>query len=474
MYIEYMDKAHTQQLVTYRHSRPAALVLLALVFGLVNGANAQFSTGDEYNLLDYAGSATANPIARLHDALESGETVLDYKAGERGYLDSLLAQLDIDPESQMLVFSPTSLQHKLISPERPRAVFFNETTFIGFVQNSTIVEVTTIDDEKGLVFYTFDNVPRESKLFERADQTCLVCHDTQGTMGGGVPMLMALSSVYSTRNVPLKNYSGIGNVTDSTPIADRWGGWYVTGRHGLQPHLGNILLERPEDLDNLDDFRIWNLESMADSPWMDPSPYPADTSDIVALMVLEHQVTVQNQITYVKFKAPAVLKRREMAHEHAARSWADLTPEAQNALTRMLDNLVQDMVFIGAADLQSPISGNAAYAQAFVARGPVDGEGRSLREFDLRKSLFRYPLSYLVYTDDFNALPVYTMDYIYSRLEAWLSGDLEFDGPTQFTLAERRTALDILKATHPGFQDYLARRSAEASGLETARLDSWR
>jgi len=445
------------------------LAALTLLPGPVAG---QFSNSDEYSMIDYASPATKNSIARLHEAVASGETTLDYKPGERGYLDSLLAALDIDTNSQMMVFSPTSLQHKLISPERPRAIFFNDTTFIGFVQNSSIVEVTTIDDDKGLVFYTFDNVPQDTKLFERADQTCLVCHDTQGTMGGGVPMLMALSSVYSSRNVPLKNYSGIGNVTDTTPLVDRWGGWYVTGRHGLQAHLGNILLATPDDLDNLDDFRIWNLETMAGSKFMDPSPYPENTSDIVALLVLEHQVTVQNQITYTKFKAPAVLKRREMLHELEAQSWAELSEPAQRALTRMLDRLVQQLVFIDAVDYQSSISGNPDYVEQFMARGPVDGEGRSLREFDLRNRLMRYPLSYLVYTTDFNSLPVYVMDYVYDQMDAYLSGRIDFDGRSQYTLAERQAALEILTATHPGFRSYLAARGP--AGMNTAQLGSLR
>ena len=446
------------------------LLLLAGILAITN-VHAQFSAGDEYQLVNYAEPAVANPIARLHTRLENGEVDWEYEDNGRGYLDSLLAELDIDPSSQMLVFSPTSLQHKLISPEKPRAVFFNDNTFIGFVQNSKIVEVTVIDNEKGIVFYTFDNVPKESKYFERADQTCLVCHDTQGTMGGGVPMLMALSSVYSDRNVPLKNYSGIGNVVDQTPIEDRWGGWYVTGRHGLQPHLGNILLKSPADLDKLDDFRIWNLETMAGSPWMDPAPYPADTSDIVALMVLEHQVTVQNQITYVRFKAPAVLKRRDMEEAATAASWDELPAPAQSTLTRMMDRLVMLMVFMDAADFQSPITGTPAYTENFMASGPVDDQGRSLRELDLNKRLFRYPLSYLVYTEDFRSLQPYALDYIYSKLAAYLSGEIDFEGRSQFSLAERQAALEILMATDPAFRNHLANRKNDL--MHTAGVHTW-
>lgn len=184
--------------------------------------------------------------------------------------------------------------------------------------------------------------------------------------------------------------------------------------------------------------------------------------------MLEHQVTVQNQITYIKFKAPAVLKRREMLHELEAQSWAELSETAQRALTRMLDRLVQQLVFIDAVDYQSAISGNADYIEQFMARGPVDAEGRSLREFDLRSRLMRYPLSYLVYTTDFNTLPVYVMDYVFEQIDAYLSGRIDFDGRSQYTLAERQSALEILTATHPGFRSYLAARGSV--GMNTAQF----
>jgi len=305
----------------------AVILLASLTGAVVPAVNAQFMNSHEYSLVGYDQKAIDNPFAELQAQLENGEVELAFD-DERGYFDALMEKLDIDADSQTLVFSPTSLQHKLISPETPRSLFFNDHTYLGFVQNSTIVEVATIDDKFGVVFYAFDNVKETDKYFERANQTCLVCHDTQGTMGGGVPMLMALSSVYSDRNVPMKNYSGIGNVGDSTPIEERWGGWYVTGSHGLQAHLGNMMLEDPSHLDNLDDFRIWNVKSLKDEGYVDTDPYPSDTSDIVVLMVLEHQVTVQNQITYVKFKAPAVPQRRGMEDAINARSWAELPEPA--------------------------------------------------------------------------------------------------------------------------------------------------
>jgi hypothetical protein len=417
--------------------------------------HAQYSASPEYAAIGYENEARSNPVARLLDDLRNGKSSLAYEQ-PRGYFDALLKALKIDADSQTLVFSRTSLQKERISPQAPRGLFFNDSTYLGLVQNSTIVEVATIDKDLGIVFYTFDNTKGSTKYFERADQKCLVCHDSQGTMGGGVPNLMALSSVYSDRDVPLKNFSGTGNVGDETPIEDRWGGWYVTGRHGVQPHLGNVMLDDPTKLDKLDDYRVWNLQTLKGAGYFDTAAYPRDTSDIVALMVLEHQITVQNQITYLKFKAPIVLERLGLHDDLTAQSWDALSARAQKALTRMADELVTRLVFLDAADLASPISGSKEFVEGFRAPGPKDGAGRSLRELELSTRLFRYPLSYLIYTDGFATLPPYVKDYVYLRLARYLGGAELFAGKSHYSLKDRRAALEILAATEPNFRPYLA------------------
>lgn len=418
-------------------------------------AHAQFTESDEYAAIGYENEARDNPVAHLQDALESGELRLVYDDA-RGYFDSLLEALHVDADSQMLVFSPTSLQQKLISPEAPRALFFNDNTYMGLVQNSDIVEAVTVDDKLGLVFYTFDNTKGSTKYFERTNQTCLVCHDSQGTSGYGVPMLMALSSVYSVEDVPLKSFSGTGIVGDRTPIEDRWGGWYVTGRHGVQPHLGNLMLDDPAELESLDDYRVWNLRTLKGAGYFDTSRYPRDTSDIVALMLLEHQITVENPIVYIKFKAPSVLRRGGMEDFLGAQSWDELPDAAAQSLRPMMDRLVERLVLLGAADTASRISGSQAFVDAFTARGPKDGKGRSLRDLDLETRLLRYPLSYLIYSDSFETMPAYAKDYVYRQLAVYLEGGDLFAGRSQYSREDRRAALEILAATQPEFLPYLA------------------
>jgi hypothetical protein len=223
-----------------------------------------------------------------------------------------------------------------IDADKPRAIYFNDDTYIGFVQNSTIIEVTTMDSKLGAVFYVFTNKRNEPEPFEREHQRCLVCHDSSGTAVGGVPLLMAMSSIYSTSNQTLREVSG-----DKMPIAKRWGGWYVSGLHGKQTHLGNFRLPNAAALNDLDDYLLGNVTDLASAQLLNTVPYPANTSDIVALMLLEHQLTVQNQITYVKFKAPAVLNRLKLPEATSAESWQAVPPTAQKVLMRMLDELVK-------------------------------------------------------------------------------------------------------------------------------------
>lgn len=431
----------------------AVRVFIAMALLWVSVVQAQYTASEEYQLIGYAQPAVENSATRLGNKLKSGELSLQYRE-QRGYLDDLLAELGIAPSSQLLVFSPTSLQHKLISPEKPRAVYFNDDTYIGFVQNSNIIEVTTIDEKQGIVFYTFDNTEGTDKYFERASQTCLVCHDTQGTMGGGVPMLMALSSLYSTGNVPLENYSGIGNINDTSPIDIRWGGWYVSGEHGSQKHLGNILLEDYDEVAKVEAHRRGNIRDLNAAGLVDTSPYPGAGSDIVALMVLEHQLSVQNQITYIKFKAPAVLKRRGLEDYAAVERWDDLPQRAWDVLPRMLGKLVERLLFFDAAPLQDRFQGNADYARWFQSQGPADAQGRSLRQLELNTRLFAYPVSYLLYSEDFNTLPGYARDYVYARLAAYLEGRERYPGRQPFNDSERQQALEILLATLPGFAAY--------------------
>lgn len=415
----------------------------------------------EYAAIGYENTATANPVVRLFDRIKSGKAKLEYK-GKHGYLESLLKALNINPVSQILVYSKTSLQYAHITAKTPRAIYFNDDTYVGWVQGTNIVEIATTDDKLGTVFYTLDNEPNPDRLYERQTSRCIACHDTYGNMGGGVPELLVRSTIVNVNGEKLRESYVLGNTSDDTPFRVRWGGWYVTGQSGNQTHLGNILLKSGQDASDLDSVRHGNIDSLDQLNFLDTKPYLEKTSDIVALMTLEHQLTVHNQITYVKFKAPVVLARMGHADAAKATSWAALPADSQHVLTHMLDKLVQRMLFVDALTFTDKISGSPAFEAWFEAQGPRDSQGRSLRDFDLKTRLFKHRLSFLVYSEGFDTLPPYAKDYVYQQFAKILEGRDHSDTYAYLSDKDRRETLEILTATKPDFRRYVSTRNSSA------------
>ncbi len=134
---------------------------LLVATGMATGAdNDRLRTNvrydQEYPVIGYSGPATQNRVWRVQQQLNSGELKLAFEP-KFGYLRSLLKALDIDADSQVLVYSRTSLQIEHIDAHAPRAVYFNDDTYVGYVQDTPLIELTVIDNEKGAVFYAFDN-----------------------------------------------------------------------------------------------------------------------------------------------------------------------------------------------------------------------------------------------------------------------------------------------------------------------------
>jgi hypothetical protein len=398
----------------------------------------------DYPMIGYAGLARHNAIARLQERLDRGEVKLEFK-GERGYLDSLLEALNIDPSSQVLVYSKTSLQFQRIDARKPRAIYFNDDTYVAWVQDSDLLEIATMDAARGPVFYTLPN-RQQTTRFEREVLRCLGCHDKFALSGGGVPLFSVLSSPVTINGEALSGKTVI-EVTDRTPIEDRWAGWYVTGRHGNQKHLGNILVESPKPSGPIEGRG--NLDTL--QGLFDTRPYITDKSDIVALLVLEHQITIQNLITRINFKGRSFVARDLKTDREPADVWNAISPKTRNILERMMEPLVRSLLFADEARSSSPISGTAGFEQWFEAQGPRDAAGRSLRELDLRERLFKYPLSYLIYSEAFDGLPEYVRSYVYRRLDDVLSGRDRSAAYSHLSEEDRKAIREILIATKPAF-----------------------
>src|SRR5262249_30914772 len=144
-------------------------------------------------VMGYSGPAANNPIARLQARMDKGEVKLEFHPG-RGYLDSLLKALDIDPSSQSLVYSKTSLQVGSIRAATPRAIYFNEDTYVGWVGGCDRMALPGMDPALGQFFYILRNKEAPAVKFDRQNANCLSCHDTYSLSGGGVPRFLLMSS----------------------------------------------------------------------------------------------------------------------------------------------------------------------------------------------------------------------------------------------------------------------------------------
>ena len=416
----------------------ASLVVL-IPTALLAGLQLRYDT--EYPAIGYSTGTPTDDASRLRQRIESGEARLQYD-GESGYLASVLSELEIDVASQVLIFSKTSNQTGRISPEKPRAVYFKDDAYVGWVQGGRVIEISALDPELGPVFYTLDQRTSSPPEFRRETFRCLRCHDTYSLTGGGVPRYL-MGSMFPDANGQAVSHEGWHLTTDQSPIRERWGGWYVTGTHGDQRHMGNLIVTDPTDRSQFDLSRGANVTEL--ETLIDAAPYLGKHSDIVALLILEHQVYVQNLIIGLNWEARSALYERQTVGSD------DTEGATMKRIEDAAEPLVRAMLFVGEAPLAGPITGTSGFSSRFMSRGRTDAEGRSLREFDLKDRLFRYPMSYLIYSSAFDALPDPAKDYVYWRLREVLAGRDRSEAFAHISDTDRTAILEILEATKPEF-----------------------
>jgi hypothetical protein len=391
----------------------------------------------QYPTMHYTDRELSDPVADLAERMDRGEVALEFDdTYGHGYLPSLLEALGIDVSSQALVFSRTSGQISYISSAKPRALYFTDDVYVGWPPGAPEIEIAAMDPDVGPVFYTLAQQEDSRPVLQRQLNECLRCHDTYSLTGGGVPRYL-LGSGFTDVNGEQVTHEGWILEDDRLPLEYRWGGWYVTGTHGAETHMGNWVIRDPEELRDMDLTRTGNVTDL--STLIDTSRYLGKDSDIVALMVLDHQTHVQNVITRVNYDT-----RTFLADEAAASS-----PEAADRVGAIAEPLVEALLMVDTPELHDRITGTTNFAETFQARGPADRAGRSLRQLDLTARLFRYPMSYLVYSEAFDALPDVSRQYVSRRLTEILTGtdtDARF---AHLSADDRAAILGILRDTKP-------------------------
>lgn len=425
-----------------RFRRVAVAATLALA-----AAGSSAIVNIDHDAIQYSKIPVDDPVARFQKRLNSGQARLEFTA-DRGYLDSLLKALDIPLESQVLVFSKTSFQAPRIAPRLPRALYFNDTVSVGWVRGGDVLELAAVDPRQGVIFYTLDQDPAAKPRFERRD-TCLQCHQSGATEG--VPGLVVRSVFPDPSGMP-QFHAGTFVTDHRSPLKERWGGWYVSGTHGSQTHMGNAVVRDRDKPGALETEATQNLTSLQGR--FDTGAYPTPHSDIVALLVLEHQTRMTNLITRLDFETRMALSDNAAINRALGRPVEELSASALRRIHSPAEELVEYMLFAKEARWSEPIRGVSGFAEKFAAAGLRTPDGRSLRDLDLQTRLLRYPCSFLIYSEAFDNLPPIAKDRVYRRMWEVLTGQDASPKFAALSKADRRNVLEILAATKSGLPDY--------------------
>jgi len=418
-------------------------LLVVLLFVVVSPARAVETY--EQSPMNYSASQPKDAITRLQARMAGGAVKL--AGNDRALVAELLRELNVPIESQVLVFSKTSLQRQKISPDRPRALYFSDECYVGWVP-SGLVEVTTIDPLLGPVFYQLD--PGEARAdathaFKR-DADCLRCHG--GTFVRDIPGVF-VRSLHTDVNGETLLRGGSEVVDFRTPFTNRWGGWYVTGKHGDTLHRGNVFSEEKNNELVVDFKRGANITSL--DKFFDTRRYLTNSSDIVALLVLEHQTAMQNTITRAGMNCRRMLEyQAALQREMKLTSTNELAFESvRSVFAGAVRDLLDDLLFYQEAELPAGLQGAPEFQQAFRAGAPRTAKGESLKDFSLKGRLFQNRCSYLIYSESFRALPELLKRRVYARLEQILTASGVEPRYAYLGDEERAQIARILRETHP-------------------------
>ena len=412
--------------------------LSALGFSWLQARGGQVDTsffdGTTHPEIAYHVRPADDPVARLGRALESGTVRLDYEPGS-GYLRALLRALDIDVDTQLAVFSKTSLQAPVISPRNPRMIFFNDSVAVAWPRGG-FVEIASHDPTQGIAFYMLDQ--REGAPPRVARQaSCLTCHVSYATLNVPGLLVRSVATAADGRALPF-----LANATPDhrTPFEERWAGWFVTGGTATLRHLGNATIASANLLSAEAQPAPSSLKTLEGR--FDATGYLSPHSDVAAHLVFTHQMHMMNLLTRVGWQT------------RVARADQGLDA-ARAAAAALAVGFVDYLLFVDEPRLPAPVTSASGFAERFSALGPRDRKGRSLRELDLRTRVLKYPCSFLIYSPAFDALAAEARDAIYTRLAAVLAGADPAPRYRRLSPADRTAIAEILRDTKSDIAPFL-------------------
>lgn len=413
-----------------RHFRSIALLVSSTAcLWLADAAPASAATpvgpfGDEPH--NYWTQPKDDPFTKFTERVEKGEVKLDASGGEKDFVTKLLGQLGISPSSQLWIFSATSLQSGRISTRNPRALYFNEDVYLGYVPGGQL-EVASLDSELGTIFYIFDMPNGNAPVRFQRSERCMNCH--AGEAQYRVPGL-AVESVISGPNAGSLDAYRRGKSGHDIPLEERWGGWHVTGAPASLKHQGNVTGRSQAG-------KI-TLSEVLPGAAFDIQRYPVDTSDVLPHLIFEHQVGFTNRVTEARYLTRAAL----------AAGKGRLSTEDAKMLDAKAAEFVRYILFADEAPLpREGITGNAKFKEDFLRTREAAPDGTSLKDFDLRTRIFKYRCSYMIYSRAFTTLPKEFKDRVYAKLSVALNDTTPSREFAYLPAAEKRAIRGIVSAT---------------------------
>ena len=373
-----------------------------------------FDQSINHPAIKYLTADTDTVVDRLNKKLQDGSAKLVFDE-KSGYLKSVLDLLNVPVESQVMVYTQTSLQAQHIKMDNPRAIYFNDAVAIAYIRGAGFVEIVAQDPKMGSVFYLVHQVPVAQANFGRESSQCLRCHLSWDTLG--VPGMSVLTT-FPRKSVD--DYANGGFVDHYKPVAERWGGWYVTGKQVPARHMGNFPLIISKPMATPPPAR----ESLVGQFNLDG--YLTPYSDVVALMVLEHQAHFANLVTRVNYETRL---------------------GEQSRIAEAADALAEYMLFVEEAKIPSPIVGSSGFTEKFSSLGPKDSQGRSLHELDLKTRLLKFPLSYMIYSPAFKGMADAPKQLVMRHINRVLSGEIAGEKYAYLTPEIRAAIREILNQT---------------------------
>jgi len=386
------------------------MILLCLSHGLITHADELY----ESPVIGYETKPPKNKIVDLQKALDTGEINLEFDS-TNGYLTSVLKQLDVPVESQTLVFSKTSFHRKLINTQNPRALYFNDNVYVGWTPGAELLEIGVVDHDLGALFYTLKQRKKQTPIIQRND-SCLSCHVSGRT--SYEPGFMIRSIFPDAEGEPIAK-AGSDTIDHTSPIESRWGGWFVTSEE-TSLHRGNRTYRETQSFD----LKPSSVKSLADlKNFFNPKRYPATTSDIGALIVLEHQVRMHNYFTQSHFQTIKALESEAAINK--ALGETGRRPFTQKLINNAAEHILEYLLFIDEAPLNN-ITADPNFLAQFTKNKAVASNGDSLYNLKFNKRMSELPCSWLIYSDSFIGLHPTLKETLLKRLHTILTTpDLE-------------------------------------------------